>query len=43
MIDVPVVPMVRLGSLVRSPDPSELMLIRSDYFRDERSQQCLSS
>jgi hypothetical protein len=34
VIDVPAVPMVRLGSLVMSPDPSELVLIRSDYSRE---------
>ena len=39
VIDVPV---VRLGSLVKSPHPSELVLIRSDYSRDECSQQGLS-
>ena len=42
MIDVSVVPVVRLGSLVMSPHPSELVLIRSDYSRDECSQLCLS-
>jgi len=42
VIDVPVVPVVRLGSLVMSPHPSELVLIRSDYSRDECSQLCLS-
>jgi hypothetical protein len=34
VIDVLMVPEVRLGSLVISPDPSELMLIRSDYSRE---------
>jgi hypothetical protein len=44
VIDVPVIPMVRPCSLVMSPHPWELMLIRSDYSRDEsRERQCLSS
>jgi hypothetical protein len=43
VIDVPVVPVLRLGSLVIGPDPSELTLIRSDYSREECCQQCLLS
>jgi hypothetical protein len=42
VIDVLIIPVVRLGSLVTSPSPSGLMLIRSDYSR-EGFQQCLSS
>jgi hypothetical protein len=42
VIDDPVVPVVRPGSLVMSPHPSELLLIRLDYSQDECSQQCLS-
>jgi hypothetical protein len=42
VIDVPVVPVVRLDSLVMSPHPSELVLIRSDYSQDECFQRWLS-
>jgi hypothetical protein len=42
VIDVPVVPVVRLDSLVMSPHPSELVLIRSDYSQDEYFQRWLS-